>query len=53
MGADIATVPFKVLKRAAKHPLTDQGTERLLLGRQTLREEQVTEETNGISGRRL
>src|SRR5262249_46437348 len=24
-GADIATVPFKVLQQAAKHPLTDQG----------------------------
>ncbi|HEY7983592.1 MAG TPA: transaldolase family protein, partial [Ktedonobacterales bacterium] len=24
-GADIATVPFKVLQQAAKHPLTDSG----------------------------
>src|SRR5512146_1486697 len=29
-GADIATVPFKVLEQAAKHPLTDQGIERFL-----------------------
>lgn len=29
-GADIATVPFKVLEEAAKHPLTDQGIERFL-----------------------
>lgn len=27
MGADIATVPFKVLKNLVKHPLTDQGLE--------------------------
>ncbi|HEX9035429.1 MAG TPA: fructose-6-phosphate aldolase [Ktedonobacterales bacterium] len=27
-GADIATVPYAVLKAAAKHPLTDQGIER-------------------------
>jgi transaldolase len=26
-GADIATVPFKVLEAAAKHPLTDKGIE--------------------------
>lgn len=26
-GADIATVPFKVLQLAAKHPLTDKGIE--------------------------
>ncbi|MBI3969020.1 MAG: fructose-6-phosphate aldolase [Chloroflexi bacterium] len=30
VGADIATVPFKVLEAAAKHPLTDQGIERFL-----------------------
>jgi transaldolase len=27
-GADIATVPFKVLERAAKHPLSDKGIEK-------------------------
>ena len=27
MGADIATVPFAVLKKMVKHPLTDQGLE--------------------------
>lgn len=27
MGADIATVPFKVLKNLVKHPLTDAGLE--------------------------
>ena len=27
-GADIATVPYAVLKASAKHPLTDQGIER-------------------------
>jgi transaldolase len=29
-GADIATVPFKVLEAAAKHPLTDRGIESFL-----------------------
>ena len=29
-GADIATVPFKVLETAAKHPLTDKGIESFL-----------------------
>ncbi|MGZ3598792.1 MAG: fructose-6-phosphate aldolase [Ktedonobacterales bacterium] len=29
-GADIATVPFKVLELAAKHPLTDKGIEDFL-----------------------
>lgn len=29
-GADIATVPFKVLEQAAKYPLTGQGIERFL-----------------------
>jgi transaldolase len=29
-GAHIATVPFKVLEQAAKHPLTDQGIEHFL-----------------------
>lgn len=30
LGADIATVPFKVLKQLFKHPLTDVGIERFL-----------------------
>ncbi|MCJ7809242.1 MAG: fructose-6-phosphate aldolase, partial [Desulfobulbaceae bacterium] len=25
MGADIATIPFKVIKQLIKHPLTDIG----------------------------
>jgi transaldolase len=29
-GADIATVPFKVLEQAARHPLTDKGIEAFL-----------------------
>lgn len=29
-GADIATVPFKVLEQTAKHLLADQGIERFL-----------------------
>ena len=29
-GADIATVPFRVLEAAAKHPLTDKGIESFL-----------------------
>ncbi|NPB07882.1 MAG: fructose-6-phosphate aldolase [Aquificae bacterium] len=30
IGADVATVPFKVLKQLFKHPLTDIGIERFL-----------------------
>ncbi|ADY72792.1 transaldolase [Desulfurobacterium thermolithotrophum DSM 11699] len=30
LGADIATIPFKVIKQLAKHPLTDIGLERFL-----------------------
>ena len=30
MGADIATMPFKVIEQLAKHPLTDIGLERFL-----------------------
>jgi transaldolase len=30
MGADIATVPFSVLKNLVKHPLTDRGLDSFL-----------------------
>ena len=30
MGADIATVPFKVLKQMVQHPLTDRGLDAFL-----------------------
>jgi transaldolase len=30
LGADIATVPYKVIQGMVKHPLTDQGIERFL-----------------------
>jgi len=30
MGADIATIPFKVIKQLAQHPLTDRGVETFL-----------------------
>jgi len=30
MGADVATVPFDVLRKLFKHPLTDAGLERFL-----------------------
>ncbi len=30
LGADIATIPFKVIKQLAQHPLTDLGVERFL-----------------------
>jgi transaldolase len=30
MGADIATVPFAVLQKLVKHPLTDRGLESFL-----------------------
>ena len=30
LGADVATVPFKVLAQLYKHPLTDAGLDRFL-----------------------
>jgi transaldolase len=30
VGADIATIPFKVIQQLAKHPLTDKGIEQFL-----------------------
>jgi transaldolase len=30
MGADIATIPFKVINQIARHPLTDVGLEKFL-----------------------
>ena len=30
LGADIATIPFKVISQLAKHPLTDIGLEKFL-----------------------
>lgn len=30
MGADIATIPFKIIAQLAKHPLTDQGIDMFL-----------------------
>ena len=30
LGADVATVPFKVIQQMLKHPLTDRGLERFL-----------------------
>jgi transaldolase len=30
MGADVATIPFKVIAQLAKHPLTDIGIEKFL-----------------------
>jgi len=30
MGADIATIPFKVIEQLSKHPLTDAGIEKFL-----------------------
>ena len=30
LGADVATIPFKILEQLYKHPLTDNGLERFL-----------------------
>ena len=38
IGADIATVPFKVLEQLIRHPLTDIGIERFLKDWQKLRD---------------
>ncbi|OPY70943.1 MAG: Transaldolase [Syntrophorhabdaceae bacterium PtaU1.Bin034] len=37
MGADIATIPFNVLKQLMNHPLTDIGIERFLKDYETLK----------------
>jgi len=41
-GSDVATVPYKVLKSAIKHPLTDSGTERFLADWEKVPERDVT-----------
>lgn len=38
LGADIATVPYKVLKQMAQHPLTDQGIAKFLADWATLKQ---------------
>ena len=40
MGADVVTVPFKVLNQLAKHPLTDIGLEKFLADWQRVPSEQ-------------
>ena len=30
MGADVATLPFKVIEQLLKHPLTDKGIQNFL-----------------------
>ncbi len=40
IGADIATVPFNVLEKLIKHPLTDIGIERFLRDWQSLTDEE-------------
>jgi len=37
LGADIATIPFKVLMQMVKHPLTDAGIERFLTDWETVK----------------
>lgn len=49
-GADIATVPFKVLELAAKHTLTDKAIERFLADSQEFTAvTQESHKTRGIS----
>ena len=36
-GADIATVPYKVIEAMSKHPLTDKGIERFLADWETVK----------------
>lgn len=38
-GADVATIPFKVMEQLFKHPLTDVGQEKFLADWRTLHEE--------------
>jgi transaldolase len=41
-GADVATVPYGVLKKALKHPLTDSGNERFLKDWETVPDRDIT-----------
>jgi len=41
-GADVATVPYAVLKKALKHPLTDSGNERFLKDWETVPDRDIT-----------
>ncbi len=43
-GADIATVPYKMLLQASKHPLTDKGIETFLADWKKWQDEQADAE---------
>ena len=49
IGADVATVPLKVIKQVLKHPLTDIGLRRFLEDAKNARE--ITTELAGLSAR--
>ncbi len=38
LGADVATIPFKVIEQLAKHPLTDTGLQKFMEDSKVLRE---------------
>ena len=44
-GADIATVPYKVIEQMTKHPLTDQGIEKFQADYKSLRKESKVVQT--------
>ncbi len=46
-GADIATMPFKVMESMVKHPLTDQGVERFLSDYRKTQEPKAVEAPQG------
>lgn len=46
-GADIATMPFKVMESMVKHPLTDQGVERFLSDHRKTQEPKAVEAPQG------
>lgn len=46
-GADIATMPFKVMESMVKHPLTDQGVERFLSDFRKTQEPKAVEAPQG------
>lgn len=51
-GADVATVPYKVLKSALKHPLTDSGNERFLQDWATVPQRDIAAAVEGWLGKR-
>lgn len=51
-GADVATVPYGVLKKSMKHPLTDSGNERFLADWATVPDRDITAQVERFLAKR-